>query len=78
MQEKGLSQNLIHPDDILKEIKNTLVGYFNLVIKLINGEMTVTQLIDLSKYNDDSVLSTSIAASNIYHENSIILPSHIN
>jgi hypothetical protein len=70
----GINATLIHPDEIASEIKQTLKGYFNLVVSIINGTLTIQRLIEMANYNGDSTLLAGIAASDISEARKIILP----
>lgn len=72
---QGINATLIHPDEIASEIKATLKGYFNLIISIINGSLTIERLIEMAKYNGDSTLLAGIAASDTSADRTIILPS---
>lgn len=41
---------LVQHDDITNEIKRILVNYFNIVVKIFSGEMTLQYLIDMAAY----------------------------
>lgn len=69
---------LINPDEIQREIKHILKGFFDIVISIINGTMTVHQLIKELNYEGQSVLKSGIEAGKFSTEEKIILPSRIN
>jgi hypothetical protein len=64
---------LIHPDEIMREIKEHLKGYFSVVIDIIEGEISIRDVIQESMYNGDTPLLAGIAASNIVPNKSIII-----
>ncbi len=67
---------LIHPDEIQREIKSTLKGYFDIVVKVINRELSIERVIQDAKYYGDSVLSTGLDTAYVNDSISqIILPS---
>jgi hypothetical protein len=66
---------LIHPDEIMREIKEHLKGYFNIVVDIIEGELSIQDVIEQSMYNGDAPLLAGIAASNIITDKSIIIYS---
>ena len=70
----GIHATLIHPDEISSEIKKTLKEYFSLVTSIINGSLSIKQLIEMANYNGDSTLLAGIAASSISADRTIILP----
>ncbi len=72
---QSINATLIHPDEIASEIKATLKGYFNLIISIINGSLTIERLIEMAKYNGDSTLLAGIFASDTSVDRTIILPS---
>jgi hypothetical protein len=73
--ERRINARLIHPDEIMREIKEHLKGYFKIVIALINNEITVQELIRKSQYEGDSVLLSGIETSDINCSKSIIIPA---
>jgi len=66
--------NLIHPDHVSSEIKVTLKGYFNLLVALFRNEITMQRIIDIAKYDCDTVLSAGIAASDLNVSSKIYIP----
>lgn len=68
---------LIHPDQIQHEIKNILKGYFDIIISLIRGEISVQQVIQNTKYQGDSVLSAGLDVAEVTRESKLLLPSHL-
>lgn len=77
IKNRGWPFELINPDEISREIKNHLKGYFSIVVKLINKEITILDIIRHSQNSGDAVLSAGIALSNVHNNESIILPSRI-
>lgn len=68
---------LINPDEIQHEIKHILKGYFDIIVSVIRGEITIEQVIQDAKYDGDSVLSTGIDVAEVTRESKLILPSHL-
>jgi hypothetical protein len=66
---------LIHPDEIMREIKEHLKGYFTVVIDIIEGRISIQDVIQQSMYSGDAPLLAGIAASNIVPDKSIIIYS---
>lgn len=73
LADQGINATLIHPDEIAGEIKATLKGYFNLIVSIINGSLSIKRLISMASYNGDSTLLAGIAASSISADRTIIL-----
>jgi hypothetical protein len=80
---KAVMQNfpgsiLIHPDEIQREIKNILRGFFDIVLSIINGTITVHELIKELTYEGLSVFKSGVDAAKVTTDEKIILPSRIN
>jgi hypothetical protein len=71
------SSTLINPDEIQHEIKHILKGYFDIVVSLIRGEISVEEMILDAKYDGDSILSLGIDVAEVTNESKLILPSHL-
>jgi hypothetical protein len=72
---KSVHENatLIHPDEILCEIKKVLKTYFRLVINIIEGEISIQEIIQQSMYEGDTTLLAGLAISDIVPDKSIII-----
>jgi hypothetical protein len=70
---KNPNATLIHPDEIMREIKEHLKGYYKLVLALIQKKMTIKDIIDKSMYEGDSPLIAGIAASDVNIDKTIII-----
>lgn len=68
---------LVNPDEIQHEIKHTLRGYFDIVLALINGYVTVEHVIQESKWKSNSIMQTGIDAAEPTWESKLILPSSL-
>ena len=75
LREKGISATLINSDEISLEIKKTLKAYFDLILQLRNGSLTIEHLIEIAKYYQFSPLLSGIAASSSNADRTIILSS---
>ncbi|MEW9150806.1 hypothetical protein AB2762_11680 [Acinetobacter indicus] len=75
IMDKNITSTLIHPDEIQKEIKSTLKGYFDIIVKVINRELTLERVIQDAKYSGNSVLATGLDAAQITNTSQLILPS---
>ncbi|MEY0729193.1 hypothetical protein AB7254_18405 [Providencia rettgeri] len=49
---------LVKYDNVLYELKDRLVSYFNIIVALMNGECTMEQLIQEANYSNDSILGS--------------------
>ncbi len=67
----------IHPDEIHAEIKHILKGYFQIVVALIRGEITLLEVIDEAKYRGDRSLASGMDGGELTDDSQIILPSNI-
>ncbi|WP_243757087.1 hypothetical protein [Shewanella algae] len=81
VQKKVLEQHetatLVNPDEIQHEIKHILRGYFDIVVALIRGEITLKRIIQESKWEGDSVLPTGIDSAEPTNDSKLILPSYL-
>ncbi len=68
---------LVHPDEIQHEVKHILKGYFDIVVALIHGEISIEQIIQESKWRGDSILPTGIDGAEPTSESKLILPSYL-
>lgn len=71
------SSTLIHPDEIQYEIKYILKGYFDIIISLFRGEITINRIIRDARYNGDSILGAGLDAAEVTSQSKLILPSYI-
>lgn len=72
-----LSATLVNPDEIQHEIKHILKGYFDIVIALVRGEVTIEHVIQESKWESDSILPTGIDGAEPTWESKLILPPYL-
>lgn len=81
VQKAVLSQHqsatLVNPDEIQHEIKHILKGYFDIVIALVRGEVTIEHVIQESKWKSDSILPTGIDGAEPTWESKLILPPYL-
>jgi len=70
---QNIQATLIHPDEIMREIKSHLVSYYHIIISLINNETTVERIIQKACYDGDSVLLAGLSASENQPGSSIII-----
>ena len=64
---------LIHPDEIMKEMKVQLIAYFKMVIAIFKNQMTILQLANSAAYSGDSILLAGLTASDITADRTVIL-----
>ncbi|WGE68099.1 hypothetical protein NYR77_03450 [Actinobacillus equuli subsp. haemolyticus] len=73
---KYYSTNILIPhDDITNEIKNTLIGYFDLLVKVFNNEITIEYLIEHCKYEGLIAMEKGLEGASVSITNKIIIPS---
>lgn len=79
--QKKVSQHhfatLVNPDEIQHEIKNTLKGYFDIVVALLRKEISINRVIQESRWKADSIIPTGIDAAETTIESKLILPSYL-
>lgn len=78
VKERFSTATLINPDEIQGHIKNILKGYFDIVITLIRGEITIERVIEESRWKNHSALITGLDAAEPKNTSMLILPSHLN
>jgi hypothetical protein len=75
VMESFSTATLINPDEIQGYIKNILKGYFDIVIALLRGEITIRRIIDEARWNHNSDLITGLDAAEPTNTSMLILPS---
>lgn len=70
---RQLPATLIHPDEIMREIKSHLFSYYGIVISLIRNETSIEKVIRNAIYAGESALLAGLSASELYGFSSIIL-----
>jgi len=69
--------SLVNPDEIQYEIKHILKGYFDIVVALVRGDVTVERVIQESKWKNDSILPTGIDGAEPTWVSKLILPPYL-
>jgi hypothetical protein len=64
---------LIDADHITREIKNHLQGYFDLVLAIIHGKLTIKEVIARSKRDNDTPLFAGMTISAIDTDNTVLI-----
>ncbi|UWM66570.1 hypothetical protein [Enterobacter sp. CP102] len=53
----SVTATLVPPDEVLIYLKSRLINYFNIIVALFNNECTLTDIIERSKIDGDSILA---------------------
>jgi len=69
---------LINPDELRNDIKNTLKGYFNIVVALLNNQISIQRIIEECKYYGDSNITSGLDGAEATNDSKLILPNRIN
>lgn len=81
VQKKVFAQHqtatLVNPDEIQHEVKHILKGYFDIVVALFRGEISIERVIQESRWKADSIIPTGIDAAEATIESKLILPSYL-
>lgn len=75
LQSVNENATLIHPDEILREIKEVLKIYFKLVVNIIEERISIQDVIQQSIYEGDTTLLAGLAVSDIVLDKSIMICS---
>lgn len=65
---------LIQHDDITNEIKKILLNYFDVVVKIFSGEISLKYLIDMSKYEGMTDILKGLELADQNYDKKIIIP----
>lgn len=78
IKERNLAVKMIHPDDLHADLKNILIGYFDIIVALFNKEITLERLIKDSKYYGNSIQLSGIELSEVTNEPKLFISSVVN
>lgn len=77
VKQTHANATLLRPGLIHHELKNTLQGYFTIIKRLMNNEITIKHIIEICRYEGLTELSAGISGGGIGNGRGLILPSYL-
>ncbi|ELI9034850.1 hypothetical protein ACWQEN_002930 [Morganella morganii] len=77
VRQKCETARLIRPGEIHHEMKHVILGYYEIIKKLLNNEITIQRIIEASRYTGDTTFLSGLSGGSAGEGTSLILPGYI-